>query len=146
MQKSRQPSDSHTRQCEKLWTVGGRKLSRKNSLPLSSLKSNGSAPKHDVFQAIADPTRRGILTLLVNEEMPIASIVERFPMSRTAVNKHLHVLSDAGLVMSRRQGRETRFRADPAPLVEVKQWVSFFEQYWDEKLHSLIQYVESDEE
>ena len=84
--------------------------------------------------------------LLVNEEMPIASIVERFPMSRTAVNKHLHVLSDAGLVMSRRQGRETRYQADPAPLVEVKQWVSFFEQYWDEKLYSLIQYLESDEE
>lgn len=121
-------------------------MSKKNSLTLSSLKSNGLAPKHDVFQAIADPTRRGILTLLVNQEMPIASIVERFPMSRTAVNKHLQVLSNAGLVMNRRQGRETRYRVDPTPLVEVKQWVSFFEQYWDEKLHSLIEYLESDDE
>ncbi len=78
--------------------------------------------------------------------MPIASIVERFPMSRTAVNKHLHVLSDAGLVKSQRMGRETRYRSNLAPLVEVKQWISFFEQYWGEKLQSLIRYVESDEE
>lgn len=120
-------------------------MSKKNSLSLSNPKSHELTAKHDVFQAIADPTRRGILTLLADAEMPIASIVEHFPMSRTAVNKHLHVLSDAGLVTSRRKGRETRYRSNPAPLVEVKQWVSFFDQYWDEKLHSLIQYVESDE-
>ena len=53
--------------------------------------------KHDVFQAIADPTRRKMLKLLVDKEMPIASIVDCFPISRTAVNKHLHVLSEAGL-------------------------------------------------
>ncbi len=126
--------------------VGGRKLSKKNFLPLSNPKLGDLPLKHDVFYAIADPTRRRILMLLADEEMPIVSIVERFPMSRTAVNKHLHVLSDAGLVKSQRKGRETRYRANPVPLVEVKQWVSFFERYWDEKLHSLIQYVESDEE
>lgn len=146
MQKNPQPSDSHTRQCVKLWMVGGRKLSKKNSLSLSNPKSGDLASNHDVFQAIADPTRRRILTLLADGEMPIASIVERFPMSRTAVNKHLHVLSDARLVKSRRKGRETRYWANPAPLVEVKQWISFFERYWDEQLRSLIQYVESDED
>ncbi|WP_428978626.1 ArsR/SmtB family transcription factor [Alicyclobacillus mengziensis] len=104
-------------------------MSRKNSLSLSNPNSGGLSLKHDVFQAIADPTRRRILMLLADEEMPIASVVERFPMSRTAVNKHLHVLSDAGLVKSQRKGRETRYRANPAPLFEVKQWVSFFEQY-----------------
>jgi len=119
-------------------------MSKKNSPPLSNLKSGGLPLKHDVFQAIADPTRRQILMLLANEEMPIASIVEHFPMSRTAVNKHLHVLSDAGLVESRRKGRETRYWANPAPLLEVNQWILLFEQYWDKKLHSLIQLVESD--
>lgn len=126
--------------------MGGRDMSKRNSLSLSSPELDGLAPRHDVFQAIADPTRRRILTLLTNEEMPIAAIVERFPMSRTAVNKHLHVLADAGLVKSGRKGRETRYRATPASLVEVKQWLSFFEQYWDERLQSLIRYVESDEE
>lgn len=105
-----------------------------------------SASKHDVFQAIADPTRRKILRLLADKEMSIASITECFPISRTAVNKHLQVLSDAELVSSRRIGRETRYKAQPQPLVEVKQWLSFFEQYWDDKLYALRQYVESDDE
>ena len=113
---------------------------------MSHPKLSGVPLTHDVFQAIADPTRRKILMLLADEEMPIASLVERFPMSRTAVNKHLHVLSDAGLVKSQRKGRETRYKANPTPLVEVKQWVSIFERYWNEKLHSVIQYVESDGE
>jgi len=107
--------------------VGGRKLLKRNYLLLSNPKSDDLRPKHDVFQAIADPTRRTILKLLADEELAITSIVERFPMSRTAVTKHLHVLSDAGLVQSKRKGRETHYQANPVPLVEVKQWISFFE-------------------
>ncbi|MEH7884364.1 metalloregulator ArsR/SmtB family transcription factor [Bacillus sp. JJ1609] len=101
--------------------------------------------KHDVFQAIADPTRRQILKLLADKEMPIASITESFPITRTAVNKHLFVLSEAGLVSSRRIGRETRFSLQPEPLQELKEWLSFFELYWDNKLISLKNFVESDE-
>jgi len=104
------------------------------------------ALKHDVFQAIADPTRRRMLTLLADKEMPIAAISECFPITRTAVNKHLHVLSDAGLVSSKKVGRETRYRLQPEPLVEIKQWLNFFEQYWDEKLFALKMFVESDDE
>jgi len=104
------------------------------------------ALKHDVFQAIADPTRRRMLTLLADKEMPIAAISECFPITRTAVNKHLHVLSDAGLVSSKKVGRETRYKLQPEPLVEIKQWLNFFEQYWDEKLFALKLFVESDDE
>lgn len=104
------------------------------------------ALKHDVFQAISDPTRRRMLTLLADKEMPIAAISECFPITRTAVNKHLHVLSDAGLVSSKKVGRETRYRLQPEPLVEIKQWLNFFEQYWDEKLFALKMFVESDDE
>lgn len=100
---------------------------------------------HDVFQAIADPTRRNLLTLLTNREMSIAAISECFPISRTAVNKHLRVLSDAGLVRSQRVGRETRFTLQPDPLAEVKQWLAFFDRFWDEKLGALQKYVESDD-
>lgn len=103
-----------------------------------------SPSKHDVFQAIADPTRRKLLTLLADKEMPIAAIKEYFPITRTAVNKHLHVLSDAGLVSSQKVGRETRYRLEPEPLVELKQWLSFFEQYWDERLAALKNFVEAD--
>lgn len=121
-------------------------MSKKNSLHAWDPDSDGMPLKHDVFQAIADPTRRAILKLLVDEEMPIASIAEHFPMSRTAINKHLHMLFDAGLVESRRKGRETRYRANTVPLVAVKQWISFFEEYWDSNLRALIEYVESGEE
>lgn len=112
---------------------------------MSRLKLHTSESKHDVFQAIADPTRRSLLKLLVDKEMPIASITEYFPISRTAVNKHLHVLADAGLVSSRKVGRETRYNLQPESLVELKQWLSFFEQYWANKLFELKAYVESDE-
>lgn len=100
--------------------------------------------KHDVFQAIADPSRRSLLQLLSNKEMSIAAITEHYPISRTAVNKHLQVLSDAQLVSSQRVGRETRYKLQPDALLELKQWLSFFDQYWDEQLLLLKQFVEAD--
>ncbi|WP_255298458.1 ArsR/SmtB family transcription factor [Brevibacillus dissolubilis] len=103
-----------------------------------------SPAKHDVFQAIADPTRRRLLKLLADKEMPITAITECFPITRTAVNKHLHVLSDAGLVSSQKVGRETRYKLQPEPLVELKQWLAFFEQYWDQRLSALKEWVEAD--
>jgi DNA-binding transcriptional ArsR family regulator len=87
-----------------------------------------------------------MLILLADREMAIAEIAGRFPITRTAVNKHLHVLSDAGLVRSRRVGRETRYRLRPDPLVELKRWLAFFEQYWDEKVANLKHFVETVDE
>lgn len=102
-------------------------------------------PKHDVFQAIADPTRRQLLKLLGEQEMSVTVISRHFPMSRTAVSKHLRVLADAGLVKDRKVGRETRYRLEPEPLLELKRWLSYYEQYWDNKLSVLKHLVESDE-
>lgn len=101
------------------------------------------SPKHDVFQAIADPTRRELLSLLADKEMPVTAISERFPISRTAVSKHLHVLADAGLVSERKVGRETRYKLQPEPLMELKQWLSYYERFWDDKLVKLKNFVET---
>ncbi|MBD7984004.1 winged helix-turn-helix transcriptional regulator [Sporosarcina sp. Sa2YVA2] len=101
--------------------------------------------KHDVFQAISDPTRRTLLKILAEKEMSIAEIAEHFPISRTGVNKHLHILSNAGVVKSRKVGRETRYILTPEPLVEIQSWLQFFEQYWDDKLATLKKYVEDNE-
>lgn len=103
---------------------------------------------HSVVRGIMDGGWEKIVNekLPADKEMPIAAMTECFPLSRTAVNKHLHVLLDAGLVSSRRVGRETRYRLQPAPLVELAHWLSFFEQYWDDKLSALQEYVESDDE
>ncbi len=100
-------------------------------------------PKHDVFQAIADPTRRELLSLLAEKELPVMEISGYFPMSRTAVSKHLHILKEAGLVSERKIGRETRYKLQPEPLLELKRWLSYYERFWDSKLAALKNFVEA---
>jgi DNA-binding transcriptional ArsR family regulator len=102
-----------------------------------------AAEKHDVFQAIADPTRRKVLQLLAEGDLPISEITSHFSMSRTAIAKHLHILSEAELVSGRKVGREKRFRLQPEPLAELKQWLSFYDQFWDNKLSILKHVIES---
>ncbi|CAH1226008.1 hypothetical protein PAECIP111891_05877 [Paenibacillus allorhizoplanae] len=104
------------------------------------------AQKHDVFQAIADPTRRHLLQLLGDEEMPVTVISGHFPMSRTAVSKHLRILAEAGLVKERKVGRETRYRLEAEPLMELKRWLSYYERYWENKLNVLKRFVEQDDD
>ncbi|WP_274366052.1 ArsR/SmtB family transcription factor [Paenibacillus thermotolerans] len=103
-------------------------------------------PKHDVFQAIADPTRRKLLKLLGEQEMPVTAISGHFPMSRTAVSKHLRILADAGLVKEKKIGRETRYRLEPEPLLELKRWLSYYERYWENKMNALRHYVENSDD
>ncbi|MBB6216248.1 DNA-binding transcriptional ArsR family regulator [Anaerosolibacter carboniphilus] len=102
-------------------------------------------PKHDVFQAIADPTRRELLSLLADQEMPVKEISQHFPITRTAVSKHLHILEEAGLVSERKVGRETRYKLQPEPLLELKQWLSYYERFWNKKLAALKNFVEDKE-
>jgi len=104
-----------------------------------------TSPKHDVFQAVADPTRRKLLHLLDGGEQAVGSLSSHFPMSRTAVSKHLRILADAGLVKERRVGRETRYRMDPDPLLELKRWLSYYDRYWENKMAALKLFVESDD-
>ena len=98
--------------------------------------------KHDIFQAIADPTRRQLLSLLADNEMPVTIISEHFPISRTAVSKHLRILEEAGLVTERKVGRETRYKLQAEPLKELRQWLSYYEKFWDNKLSALKSFVE----
>ncbi|MNI40764.1 HTH-type transcriptional regulator [compost metagenome] len=105
------------------------------------------ASKQDVFQAVADPTRRELLSLLGDheDELPLKELTGHFAMSRTAVSKHLRVLADAGLVHERKVGRETRYRLDADPLLELKRWISYFDRFWENSLSQLKHYVESDD-
>ncbi|MEC1526153.1 metalloregulator ArsR/SmtB family transcription factor [Neobacillus niacini] len=107
---------------------------------------SSSAQKHDVFQAIADPTRREVLRLLAEKERPISEITAHFPMSRTAIAKHLQVLSEAELVHGQKVGREKIYRLQPEPLTELKQWLSFYEKFWENKLSILKHIVENSED
>lgn len=90
-----------------------------------------------VYSAIADPTRRAILTLLTRGDATVGSLAERFPMSFNGVSKHVKILERAGLVERRVAGREHWLRFRPAPLVEATRWLDHYRQFWDERLASL---------
>ena len=105
-----------------------------------------AAAKHDVFQAIAEPTRREILRLLTRKDLSIADITSHFQVSRTAIAKHLQVLSDADLVKAEKAGREKIYHLHPEPLTEIQDWLSYYEKFWSNKLSILRYVVENDEE
>ena len=99
--------------------------------------------ERDVYEAIADPTRRELIHLLADvEEFPLHALTEHFPMGRTAVSKHLTVLKQANLVFDRRVGRETRYRLNPAPLKQVQDWLTYYEEFWQEKIATLNHILE----
>jgi uncharacterized protein YndB with AHSA1/START domain/DNA-binding transcriptional ArsR family regulator len=92
----------------------------------------------DVYDAVADPTRRRLLDFLAESgEQPLHALVDRFPMGRTAVSKHLAILREAGLVRDRRVGRERRYELNAGPLREIQGWISFYEQFWSERVGRL---------
>ncbi|WP_202078784.1 ArsR/SmtB family transcription factor [Caldalkalibacillus salinus] len=98
--------------------------------------------KHDVFQAIADPTRRKMLRMLAEKEQSVTHMSRQFPISRTAVSKHLRILAETQLVRAEKVGKEKRYTLQPEALQEVKEWLSYFEQFWDNKLAQLKHLVE----
>jgi DNA-binding transcriptional ArsR family regulator len=97
--------------------------------------------RRDVFQAIADPTRREILGLLAQKPMNINAVSDRFETSRVAISKHLKILTECGLVVIQQQGRERICEAQPEKLREVADWVEQYRQFWNEKLDSLEKYL-----
>ncbi|MET1415266.1 metalloregulator ArsR/SmtB family transcription factor [Roseibium sp. HPY-6] len=90
-----------------------------------------------VFRALADPTRREILVHLSNESLAIADIASRFDITRTAINKHLAILEEGGLIKREVIGRERRSSLEPGPLKSAFEWLGYFDQFWDGKLSDL---------
>jgi len=102
------------------------------------------AVKYDVFQAIADPTRRHILQLLALRNKPISLIAENFAIRRTAVVKHLTILEQAELVSSQKKGREKIYTLHVERLKELEVWLQYFDLFWDNKLAQLQSMVEEE--
>jgi DNA-binding transcriptional ArsR family regulator len=90
-----------------------------------------------VYGAIADPTRRAILSVLAEGEVNVGSLAERFPISLNGVSKHVKVLERAGLVERTVQGREHRLRFNPEPLREASMWLEHYRTFWDSRLAAL---------
>lgn len=98
-----------------------------------------------VFGALADPTRRAILTRLARAEATVGELARPFPISRPAVSKHLRVLERAGLVQRERDGRISRCEFDAAPMRDAAQWIERHRRFWEGQLQSLSSYVETAE-
>ena len=96
----------------------------------------------NAFRALADPTRRDIVQILAAQEMTIGQLTDRFDMTRAAVKKHLTVLSDGGLISVDARGRERINRLEPQGLAPVLDWLSYFDQFWDDRLNSLKEAIE----
>ena len=98
--------------------------------------------RRDVFQAIADPNRRGIISLLAEEKkLNLNGVADKFKISRPAVSKHIKILSECGLVTTSQQGREKYCEIRFEKLKEVTDWVERYRQFWEERFDALDDYL-----
>lgn len=99
-----------------------------------------------IFAALADPTRRQLLTHLAESSPKTATqLAAAYPITRQAILKHLTILAEAGLVTVRQQGRDKQYTLTPEPLDEVEQWVKVISKKWEERLQRLKVLLEADD-
>ncbi|MFZ6012706.1 MAG: ArsR/SmtB family transcription factor [Bacteroidota bacterium] len=102
--------------------------------------------RRDVFQAIADPTRREILNLIAYQTLNLNAIAEKFDMSRPAISQHIKILTECGLIMIKDQGRERYCEVQAQKLMEVQDWLEPFRKLMEhrfEKLDNLLLKMQS---
>ncbi|MBO9572843.1 MAG: winged helix-turn-helix transcriptional regulator [Chitinophagaceae bacterium] len=97
--------------------------------------------RRDVFQAIADPTRRQIIDLLSKQSLNLNAVAENFDVSRPAISKHIKILTECGIVVIRQQGRERFCETKMEKLAEVSDWIEQYRQLWTSKLDALEKYL-----
>lgn len=93
--------------------------------------------RRDVFQAIADPTRRAILALIALQAMAPSTIADHFGMSRQAISKHMKILTECELVRSNQQGREIYYQLEINKMKEVDKWLEQFRKIWATSFNQL---------
>lgn len=93
--------------------------------------------RRDVFQAIADPTRRAILLLLASQAMTPNAIAEEFHTSRQAVSKHIQILTECDLVRQEQKGREIYYHIRANKIKEIDQWIEKFKKIWEASFNQL---------
>ena len=97
--------------------------------------------RRDVFQAIADPTRRQILGMIARRPMNANAVAGNFDVSRTAIYKHVKLLTECGLITVRQDGRERFYEARLERLSEVETWVAQYREFWTQRLDNLDAYL-----
>jgi DNA-binding transcriptional ArsR family regulator len=100
--------------------------------------------RRDVFQAIADPTRRDIINMIAHQRLNLNAVANKFDVSRPAISKHIKILTECGLIKIRQEGRERFCEANLKPLVEVSGWVEQYKEFWVARLDALEAYLENE--
>ncbi|GJG89569.1 transcriptional regulator [Gemmatimonadetes bacterium T265] len=98
--------------------------------------------EHQVFQALADPSRRAIYEALARGEAAVQDITVRFALSQPAVSQHLATLKAAGLVSGRREGRHVYYRVEPRGLEPLVDWIAYYRAFWTEHVDRLEHLLE----
>jgi DNA-binding transcriptional ArsR family regulator len=98
--------------------------------------------RRDVFQAIADPTRRQIIGLIAGQPLNVKAIAEKFDVTRQAISLHVRILEECGLVMVKQQGRERYYEAKLEQLNEVHEWTERYRKFWTKNFQSLRKFLE----
>lgn len=93
--------------------------------------------RRDIFQAIADPTRRAIILLIAYQAMTPNAIAEHFDITRQAVSKHLRILTECQLVWQRQSGREIYYQLNGTKLQEIDVWLEQFKKLWESRFSEL---------
>lgn len=101
--------------------------------------------RRDVFQAIADPTRRAIIGMIAQKPVNVNTIAEQFDVSRQAISLHLKILAECGLLNIKQMGRERLCEAKLEKLNEVHEWVAQYHKLWTGRLSALKKFVEQEE-
>jgi len=93
--------------------------------------------RRDVFQAIADPTRRAILVLVASQSMTAGAIASNFDSARPTISKHLQILSECELIEQEQNGREIYYHFNPKKMKEVADFIEPFRKLWDDRFNKL---------
>ena len=93
--------------------------------------------RRDIFQAIADPTRRAIIALIAVQAMTPNALAEHFHTSRQAVSKHLQILTECEVVKTEQKGREVYYQLEIDKMKEVDQWLEQFRKIWEQRFNQL---------
>ena len=97
--------------------------------------------RRDVFQAIADPTRREIINMLSQQSLNLNAVAENFDISRPAISKHIRILTECGLIIIKQQGRERYCEVKLDQLAEVSAWIEQHRKLWTKKLDALGKFL-----
>ncbi|UCS91674.1 metalloregulator ArsR/SmtB family transcription factor [Echinicola marina] len=99
--------------------------------------------RRDVFQAIADPTRRAIISLLAINAMTPTAIAENFDYSRQTISKHIQILTECEILEQEQKGREIYYQLNPHGMREIAEFIEPFRKHWDDQFNKLEQVMKS---